>query len=161
VLAWGANQSGQLGNGSTDGSDVPVETALPDDTSVAGIAAAGLHSLALTTSGQELAWGDNTSGQSGRGTTGGITTSPVLVTVPGNAPVTAVAAGLNHNLAISPAGAAPGPNGGDGTTATAGASTRTIAGAALLALAGAGWLGMLASHVTRRIRRNGYAAAVR
>ena len=164
VLAWGANGSGQLGNGTTNGSDLPVETALPEGTTVAGIAAAGLHSVALTTSGQELAWGDNTSGQSGNGTSGALTTSPVLVTFPGNAQVTAVAAGLNQNLAISPSGVAPGPNGGDGATAATAADTGTIVGTALLALAGAGWLGLLAGRITRRIRRpgrGGYAAAVR
>jgi hypothetical protein len=162
VLAWGNNQSGQLGNASTDGSDVPVETALPDDTTVAGIAAAGLHSVALTTSGQELAWGDNTSGQSGNGSSEPITSSPDLVTLPSGATVTAIAAGLNQNLAISPSQPVPGPNGGDGTTATTAAGTATIVGTGMLALAGAGWLALLASRVTRRIRRRGrgFAAAV-
>ena len=150
VLAWGANQDGQLGNGNTIGSDVPVQTDLPTGTTATAIAAAGLHSVARTASGQALAWGDNGEGQTGNGTTGGSTQIPALVTLPANATVTDVAAGLNQNLAIGPFGAVPGPNGGDGTSATTGPGRATIVGTGLVALA----LAMWAASAIRRSRRH-------
>src|SRR5215471_10314191 len=55
VLAWGANDFGQLGNGTTVDSDVPRNVSLPNGTTVKAIAAGEAHSLALTSTGQVLA----------------------------------------------------------------------------------------------------------
>ena len=65
VLAWGYNADGELGNGSTKSSDVPVKVKLP--ARATAVAAGQLHSLALTSSGQVLAWGGNNFGQLGDG----------------------------------------------------------------------------------------------
>ena len=102
VLAWGDNAYGQLGDGSTTHSDVPVSVKLPAGSKVTAIAAGCDHSLAVTSTGQVLAWGDNAYGQLGDGST---THSdlPVTVKLPGTQ-VTAVAAGNDHSLALTSTG---------------------------------------------------------
>jgi alpha-tubulin suppressor-like RCC1 family protein len=62
ALAWGLNNSGQLGNGSTADNNTPVRVKLPKGTKVKALAGGGAHSLALSTAGQLYAWGDNTDG---------------------------------------------------------------------------------------------------
>ncbi len=69
VLAWGWNIVGQLGNGSTNGSDVPVKVRLPGGTKVIAIAAGFAHSLAVTSTGAVFAWGKNYDGELGNGST--------------------------------------------------------------------------------------------
>ena len=104
VFAWGWNIVGQLGNGSTNGSDLPVKVRLPGGTKVTGIAAGFAHSVALTSAGAVLAWGKNYNGNLGNGST---TDSdvPVKVNLPVGTKVTAVAAGAEHNLAVTSTGA--------------------------------------------------------
>jgi alpha-tubulin suppressor-like RCC1 family protein len=63
VSCWGANESGQLGNGSTASSNIPV--AVTGLTDVDGIVAGGAHSCAHKTDGTVWCWGANTSGQLG------------------------------------------------------------------------------------------------
>ena len=108
VLAWGYNKEGELGDGTTVNSDVPVPVMLPPGTVVRVISAGATHTLALTSTGQVLAWGINVSGQLGDGTT---TTSgtPVQTQIPPGVTVTAVAAGGEfaggeHSLALTSAG---------------------------------------------------------
>ena len=69
VYAWGWNIVGQLGNGSTNGSDVPVKVRLPGGTKVTGISGGFAHSLAVTSSGAVFAWGKNYDGELGNGGT--------------------------------------------------------------------------------------------
>jgi hypothetical protein len=95
VVAWGGNSSGQLGNGTTTSSTVPV--AMGGTTEVAAIAAGARHSLALLKDGTVTAWGSNKFGQLGNGSE---TNSDVPVTVSGLSGATAIAAGENHSLAL-------------------------------------------------------------
>jgi hypothetical protein len=67
VWAWGANGSGQLGDGTTTQRTTPV--AVSGLTGVVAIAAGGQHSLALGSDGSVWSWGANGSGQLGDGTT--------------------------------------------------------------------------------------------
>jgi len=123
VLAWGGNSDGQLGDGTTSGGTAPVEVDLPAGIRGMAVSAGGLHSLALTSDGRVLAWGDNSSGQLGDGTRAGRST-PVAVLLPAGARVTAVSAGIDHSLALTSDGRvlAWGNSGfgqlGDGTTAS-------------------------------------------
>src|SRR5450759_2906047 len=103
VLAWGSNISGELGNGTTIYSSTPVAVSLPSGTTVTAIAGGNIHSLALTSTGRALAWGDNSSGQLGNGTTLGSST-PVAVSLPSGTTVTAIAGGNIHSLALTSTG---------------------------------------------------------
>lgn len=76
VWAWGDNTFGQLGNQKNFNTDIPVTSPVKvkkeDGTAlenVAKIVAIGNHSLAVDSSGQLWAWGDNTYGQLGNGKT--------------------------------------------------------------------------------------------
>lgn len=121
VYAWGDNVDGELGDGSTSDSDLPVPVDLPAGVKVAAIAAGEYHSLAVTTTGAVYAWGNNGDGQLGIGTT---TNSdvPVEVDLPAGVSAAAVGAGDNHSLVTTTSGAvyAWGDNTygelGDGTT---------------------------------------------
>jgi alpha-tubulin suppressor-like RCC1 family protein len=95
VMAWGGNESGQLGDGNTAEANLPVP--VKGLTGVKAIAAGGEHSLALLTNGTVMAWGDNESGQLGDGKAGN---SNVPVALKGLAGVTAIAAGGEHSLAL-------------------------------------------------------------
>jgi alpha-tubulin suppressor-like RCC1 family protein len=66
VWAWGANASGQLGDGTTDDRTHPVRVEALDD--VRSIAAGHAFSLALKADGSVWAWGANEAGQLGDGT---------------------------------------------------------------------------------------------
>jgi alpha-tubulin suppressor-like RCC1 family protein len=93
--AWGANNSGQLGNGTNTGSDLPVS---PNGvTGLTAVSAGAFHSLALIADGTVLSWGEGTSGQLGDGA---MNSSDSPVTVKGLGHVVAVAAGAHHSLAL-------------------------------------------------------------
>jgi alpha-tubulin suppressor-like RCC1 family protein len=87
VVAWGSNSTGQLGTGAT-----PAQTATPVAvsglTNVVAIAAGSAHSMVLKADGTVLAFGYNSFGQVGDGTTATRTT-PVVVPAP--AGITAIA----------------------------------------------------------------------
>jgi hypothetical protein len=95
VMAWGDNSVGQLGNGTTTNSDVPV--AVSTLTFIKGIAAGGSHAMALQRGGTVVAWGDNADGQLGNGTT---TNSDLPVSVSGLRAVKFIAGGGSHSLAL-------------------------------------------------------------
>ena len=101
VLAWGQNDYGELGNGTTTDSSTPVPVDLPPGTRVTAIAAGYRHGLALTSAGGVLAWGINSGGELGEGTTGKPSTTPVWVELPADTHVTAIAAGNFSNLALA------------------------------------------------------------
>lgn len=69
VLAWGFNVDGELGDGSRTSTDTPVWVKLPKGTKIKAVRAGCDQSLALTTTGQVLAWGFNEFGELGTGTT--------------------------------------------------------------------------------------------
>ncbi len=130
LAAWGGNGVGQLGNGTTNNSSVPVMVSAAGVLSgktVTAIAAGDLHSVALCSDGTVATWGANTNGQLGNGTTAG-SSLPVLASTTGVASalggrtIVAIAAGAAHTLAACSDGivAAWGRNApgqlGDGTT---------------------------------------------
>jgi alpha-tubulin suppressor-like RCC1 family protein len=97
VMAWGENESGQLGDGQTTNSKVPV--AVKGLSGVAAISAGGEFSLALLNNGSVEAWGSDQQGQLGNGTLEELA-SAVPVPVGTLAGVTAIAAGAKHALAL-------------------------------------------------------------
>ncbi|MFI4991547.1 MAG: IPT/TIG domain-containing protein [Solirubrobacterales bacterium] len=108
VVAWGRNDVGQLGNGSTSGpqtcsiynqacSTTPV--AVSGLSAVTAISAGYEDGLAVESDGTVKAWGGNGRGQLGQGN-GDLELHDEPVPVGGLTEVTAVAAGLYHNLAL-------------------------------------------------------------
>ena len=104
MLAWGDNRAGQLGIGHTGGlSRVPVRVHLPRGIKVVSASAGQSHSLALTSAGKVLAWGDNSQGQLGTGNRKARNV-PVFVHLPAVAHITSIAAGQYHSLALTRGG---------------------------------------------------------
>jgi alpha-tubulin suppressor-like RCC1 family protein len=133
--AWGSNLYGQLGNGTTTDSSVPVAVAMPKGVTFTAISAGdqGLtsDSLALDSTGHAWAWGFNGNGELGDGTTTGPDTcysghpcslTPVPVSMPKGVTFTSVSAGNSVSVALDSTGHAWGwgSNGdgelGNGTT---------------------------------------------
>jgi alpha-tubulin suppressor-like RCC1 family protein len=119
VWAWGINDHGQLGDGTTVNRDSPVR--VPGLAGIKKIFAGYETSYAIRTDGSVLAWGNNVSGLLGNGTATGFSATPVAV--PGLTGVTQLSASYYEALAVAgSAGAvwAWGANkfgaGGDGTT---------------------------------------------
>lgn len=98
VWAWGYNRLGELGNGTTTNSTVPVQvTGLAG---VVGVAGGGYHCLAVKSDGTVWAWGDNDYGGLGNGTAGIGSYSSVAVQATGLSGVVGVAAGNGHSIAV-------------------------------------------------------------
>ncbi len=93
--SWGANYAGQLGNGITIASNLPVQ--VKGLTNIKEISTSGDHCLALLTNGTVWAWGRNIRGELGDGTT---TDRYIPVQVKGLTNVSQIRAGGNHNLAV-------------------------------------------------------------
>lgn len=102
VRCWGYNVTGQLGNGSTSDSNIPVPvTGLTSGT--ATISAGDYHSCAVSTSGAAKCWGSNADGRLGNGST---TDSAVPVGVRGlTSGVEMISAGGSHTCAVVAPGA--------------------------------------------------------
>ena len=142
AYAWGANSSGQLGDGTGTTRYTPVMVRkpdrstypdLPEDFTYLQVSAGSNHSLALGSDGNAYAWGDNSNGRLGNGTSSSYQTAPVRVKtpdrktypdLPADFTYLQVSAGTDHSLALGSDGNvyAWGYNGqgqlGDGTTSS-------------------------------------------
>lgn len=104
LRGWGFNGDGEIGNGTTNSSDVPVKVKLASGTKVTQVRQGCSFTVALTSTGSVLTWGDNSFGQLGNGTSGGRSTVPVKVSLPSGTKVTQVRAGCLHALALTSTG---------------------------------------------------------
>jgi alpha-tubulin suppressor-like RCC1 family protein len=109
VMAWGDNESGQLGDGTTSGPEHCYTEAEPTQCSMSPVPVGGLseviaiaagqnYSLALLKNGTVMAWGSNGMGELGDGSSGWANDVPAPVT--GLSGVTAIAAGGDTSLAL-------------------------------------------------------------
>jgi alpha-tubulin suppressor-like RCC1 family protein len=149
LWSWGRNNNGQLGDGTTTDHSAPIAIIRPAEMgTVIAIAAGDQHSLALTSDGAVWAWGGNTNGEIGDGTIE-MRLTPVRVSATtGMSNIVAVAAGANHNLALTSAGRlwawGLNTNGqlGDGTASTqispVSVSAASIAAGALIGISAQG-----------------------
>jgi alpha-tubulin suppressor-like RCC1 family protein len=96
VYAWGQNQYGQLGNGTTN--DCPNPVPVPGLDGVVAVAAGNSHTVALKDDGSVWAWGNNRWGQLGDGTTNA-SLLPLLVA--GLNDITAIAVGGTFAMALN------------------------------------------------------------
>jgi len=103
VLDWGGNSIGQLGNGTTTNSDVPV--AVTGLGAVKKLAEDGQSAYAVLTNGTVDAWGDNQSGELGQGPSEHEQNeSLVPEPVKGISGVTAIAAACHTAIALLSSG---------------------------------------------------------
>ncbi|MEG6568804.1 S-layer homology domain-containing protein [Thermoanaerobacterium thermosaccharolyticum] len=97
VWAWGWNDCGQLGDGTTTNRTIPVQVKGISD--VVAIAAGMYHTVALKNDGTVWAWGFNYYGELGNGTADKDSHS-TPVQVKGISDVKAIAAGMYHTVAL-------------------------------------------------------------
>jgi alpha-tubulin suppressor-like RCC1 family protein len=96
VYAWGANSAGQLGTGNTRSKSSPVQIFPPAGVTYQALATGGDASYAVSASGDVYAWGGNSGGQLGDGTTTASKT-PVLV----ESQATSLISATSNNVAVS------------------------------------------------------------
>ena len=101
AYAWGTNNIGQLGDGTTTSKSSPV-VIVGGITSWSQVEAGDFHSMGLTTTGVVYAWGSNNNGQLGDNT---ITNKSSPVTVVGGITTwSQISSGEKHNLSSTSAG---------------------------------------------------------
>jgi alpha-tubulin suppressor-like RCC1 family protein len=108
LYAWGLNNSGQLGDGTTTDHLTPEVTTLAPGVSPIAVAAGSAESptlgadgytLAIGSDGKLYAWGDNTYGELGDGTTTA-RSSPESISLGGTVSPTSITAGGGQSLVI-------------------------------------------------------------
>ncbi len=117
LYAWGNNTDGELGDGTTTQHDSPEVITLATGVKPTAVSAGELDSLAIGSDGNLYAWGDNTFGELGDGTTTQHD-SPEVMTLATGITATAVSAGEFDGMAI----------GSDGNLYAWGTNTATING---------------------------------
>ncbi|MBI5483798.1 MAG: S8 family serine peptidase, partial [Deltaproteobacteria bacterium] len=95
VWAWGSNEYGKLGDGTTTNRITPVH--ISGLSGVTAIAARGHHTIALMSDGTVWTWGANYDGQLGNGST---TQRSEPWEVPGLSGVIAIASGTSYSVAL-------------------------------------------------------------
>jgi len=100
LWAWGNNSSGQLGNGTFLNSSIPVLVSFPPGSPAVDrfVAAGFAHTMAMMSDGTVMAWGDNSHGQLGDGTT---TSRNIPQLVPGLIGVAGATVGSSSYSGIS------------------------------------------------------------
>ena len=97
VSCWGSNVSGELGNGTTRPSSIPVHVKLV--TKARGVSAGGWSSCAMLSDGTAKCWGDDTHGQVGAFLPGKrqLTASTIVPRLTG---VLSISTGIGHSCAV-------------------------------------------------------------
>lgn len=98
AYCWGADSSGQLGNGLVV-ADIDTPTSVSGGLSFIEISAGGRHTCGIATGGDLYCWGANDSLQLGTSTAPNLVSSTPLL-VPGISNVVQVSAGANHTCAV-------------------------------------------------------------
>ena len=99
LYAWGDNTTAELGDGTATNHKSPEVITLATGVKPTAISAGEVDSLAIGSDGKLYAWGDNTTGELGDGTTTSHN-SPEAITLATGVTATAVSAGGTFSLAI-------------------------------------------------------------
>lgn len=97
AFCWGTNGNGQMGNGGTASSSVPV--AVAGGLSFAQVSAGTFNACGVTTDGTAYCWGYNGGGRNGNGTGGGNSLSPTAVA--GDLRFRSVSVGADHACGVA------------------------------------------------------------
>lgn len=101
AFCWGSNDSSQLGVGSPGGA-VDIPTAVSGGLHFTSISAGGYHTCGIAVGGAAFCWGDDISGELGRGAVGGRSSVPVAV-VAGQT-FSRISAGYLHTCGLTTSG---------------------------------------------------------
>lgn len=101
LKCWGWNLEGQLGDGTTEDRNLPVNVS-DLSSGVSNISGGGYHTCAITSSGEVKCWGRNSEGQLGDGTTLP-SISPVDVAVD-SITMTEISLGNSHSCSLTSGG---------------------------------------------------------
>ena len=98
-FAWGSNNFGQLGDGTTNDQDNPEAVSLPGGVPPIAVSAGTDFGLALGADGRIYSWGSDAGGQLGDGSTTD-RSDPEPITLPGGVPAAGISAGSDFALAL-------------------------------------------------------------
>ena len=122
VECWGDNAYGQLGDGTTTNSSLPIQVA--GLTGVTSLAAGSNHTCARLDDGSARCWGSNGNGQLGDGTTTNSSTQVAVVGLTGDQPHRRVRPEVLPDSVTAPRSAGAGTGPGSSVTAPAPAAAR-------------------------------------
>ena len=100
LYAWGNNEDGQLGDGTTTSRTAPIMAAAPAGVKFVQVSAGGSHSMALDRDGNIWTWGNDRSNQLGRDETPN-RKQPGPAATHAGVTFIAVSAGADHSMAIA------------------------------------------------------------
>ena len=99
VYCWGFNAYGQLGDSSTNNSNIPVKSRLLENQISTQVSSGVFHTCSLLDGGEIACWGDNTVGQLGDGTSTS-STIPIIADLPVDSAALSISVGQRHSCSI-------------------------------------------------------------
>ncbi|MFK2823142.1 di-heme oxidoredictase family protein [Arcobacter sp. YIC-80] len=105
VYAFGTNNDGELGNGTTISDATAVKVLFPQDNiKIVQVTAGSDFSMAIDENGDVWGWGKNNYGQMAQGTKGDDQLIPLKIKIGDNEKIASIAAGTGHILALTQSG---------------------------------------------------------
>ena len=100
IYCWGNNYNGQLGDGSTNHSNIPVRVLLPNGSNASTVSTGIGFTCALLENDSVYCWGANHHGQLGIGTFASNAVAPVQVELPTGSNTNSIFAGSDYTCAL-------------------------------------------------------------